>query len=81
MANPYHFNDYTVQIEHSGLLIKQGGLPNCYVRDLMNAPSRTLQTSISLVVEFQRWWVLKSKIFGQESRAENGPTSFIGEQY
>ena len=24
-------------------------------------------TNISSVVEFQRWWVLKSKIFGQES--------------
>ena len=23
--------------------------------------------NINLVVEFQRWWVLKSKIFGQES--------------
>jgi hypothetical protein len=23
--------------------------------------------NISSVVEFQRWWVLKSKIFGQES--------------
>ena len=24
--------------------------------------------NISSVVEFQRWWVLKSKIFGQESK-------------
>ena len=26
-----------------------------------------LAVNISLVVEFQRWWVLKSKVFGQES--------------
>ena len=26
-----------------------------------------LSTNVSSVVEFQRWWVLKSKIFGQES--------------
>ena len=26
-----------------------------------------LHTNVSSVVEFQRWWVLKSKIFGQES--------------
>ena len=28
---------------------------------------RPVQCNISTVVEFQRWWVLKSKIFGQES--------------
>ena len=27
----------------------------------------SLFTNVSSVVEFQRWWVLKSKIFGQES--------------
>ena len=27
----------------------------------------SLSTNISSVGEFQRWWVLKSKIFGQES--------------
>ena len=26
-----------------------------------------MRSNISSVVEFQRWWVLKSKIFGQES--------------
>ena len=26
-----------------------------------------LKVNISLVVEFQKWWVLKNKIFGQES--------------
>ena len=26
-----------------------------------------VESNISSVVEFQRWWVLKSKIFGQES--------------
>ena len=30
-----------------------------------------IHISISLVVEFQRWWVLKSKIFGQESTYSN----------
>ena len=28
--------------------------------------------NISLVVEFQRWWVLKSKLFGQESTCNQG---------
>ena len=28
--------------------------------------------NISLVVEFQRWWVLKSKLFGQESTCHQG---------
>ena len=27
----------------------------------------TVHSSVSLVLEFQRWWVLKSKVFGQES--------------
>ena len=31
-------------------------------------PNRSgLSINVSLVVEFQRWWVLKSKIFAQES--------------
>ena len=29
-------------------------------------------TNISSVVEFQRWWVLKSKLFGQESTCHQG---------
>ena len=34
-----------------------------------NAPSEQpwMPTNISSVVEFQRWWVLKSKLFAQES--------------
>ena len=28
---------------------------------------KSLHEQVSLVVEFYRWWVLKSKIFGQES--------------
>ena len=28
--------------------------------------------NISSVVEFQRWWVLKSKLFGQESTCHQG---------
>ena len=31
-----------------------------------------MRTNISSVVEFQRWWVLKSKLFGQESRCHQG---------
>ena len=31
-----------------------------------------MQASISSVVEFQRWWVLKIKIFGQESTYHQG---------
>ena len=31
-----------------------------------------LFTNISSVVEFQRWWVLKSKLFGQESTCHQG---------
>ena len=37
---------------------RQGGLPK---------QNRRLTLNISSVVEFQRWWVLKSKRFGQES--------------
>ena len=29
-------------------------------------------SSVSLVVEFKRWWVLKSKVFGQESTCHQG---------
>ena len=29
-------------------------------------------TNINSVVEFQRWWVLKSKLFGQESTCHQG---------
>ena len=28
--------------------------------------------SVSAVVEFQRWWVLKCKVFGQESTCHQG---------
>ena len=31
-----------------------------------------MQVNISSVVEFQRWWVLKSKLFGQESTCHQG---------
>ena len=31
-----------------------------------------LVIDISSVVEFQRWWVLKSKLFGQESTCHQG---------
>ena len=31
-----------------------------------------LNINISSVVEFQRWWVLKSKLFGQESTCHQG---------
>ena len=30
--------------------------------------------NISSVVEFQRWWVLKRKLFGQESTCDQGKT-------
>ena len=32
----------------------------------------TVHSSVSLVLEFQRWWVLKSKVFGQESTCHQG---------
>ena len=32
-----------------------------------------LSYEIASVVEFKRWWVLKSKIFGQESRFKEIP--------
>ena len=31
-----------------------------------------MKVNISSVVEFQRWWVLKSKLFSQESRWHQG---------
>ena len=50
------------------------GFPLCILLffQLMPLPTwvcalRLLYINISSVVEFQRWWVLKSKIFGQES--------------
>ena len=33
---------------------------------------KVLYTSVSSVVEFQRWWGLKSKVFGQESTCHQG---------
>ena len=33
---------------------------------------RGVLTNNSSVVEFQRWWVLKSKLFGQESTYQQG---------
>ena len=33
---------------------------------------QTIYINISSVVEFQRWWVLKSKLFGQESTCHQG---------
>ena len=36
------------------------------------APVTQRPTNISSVVEFQRWWVLKSKLFGQESTCHQG---------
>ena len=36
-------------------------------------PSEWLSNNISSVVEFKRWWVLKSKIFGLESRFKEIP--------
>ena len=42
-------------------------------------PTVCIPTNISSVVEFQRWWVLKRKLFGQESTCQQGfflnPTS------
>ena len=35
---------------------------------------KALTFNISSVVEFQRWWVLKSKLFGQESTCHQGKT-------
>ena len=32
----------------------------------------SMYVNISSVVEFQRWWVLKSKLFGQESTCHQG---------
>ena len=34
-----------------------------------------MNISVSSVVEFLRWWVLKSKIFGQESTYHQGKCS------
>ena len=31
-----------------------------------------MQSNISSVLEFKRWWVLKSKVFGQESTSHQG---------
>ena len=47
-----------------------------------NAPSIihwhiNVSIDISSVVEFQRWWVLKSKIFGQESTFLKGKKNSV----
>ena len=59
--------------------IEMTGCENAVLQKKGNTPSRTrlfcflfyiymgVYISISSVVEFQRWWVLKSKVFGQES--------------
>ena len=41
---------------------------------------RTMDTNVSSVAVFQRWWVLKSKLFAQESTCSKEiliPTSLI----
>ena len=41
--------------------------PSCIMFGKIFFYMRTMYFDISSVVEFQRWWVLKSKIFGQEA--------------
>ena len=38
----------------------------------MKKKTMAMAINISLVVEFQRWWVLKSKLDGQESTCQQG---------
>ena len=42
-----------------------------YIQVVLTEP--VMHPLISSVVEFQRWWFLKSKIFGQESTYSNVP--------
>ena len=35
--------------------------------DFYTTWAKDVSNNVSLVVEFQRWWVLKSKLFAQES--------------
>ena len=44
----------------------------CVTRETTREVSHVFSINISSVVEFQRWWVLKSKIFGQESKYSLG---------
>ena len=51
---------------------KLNGANICFTYFYTDEILRLLYTNISSVVEFQRWWVLKSKLFGQESTCHQG---------
>ena len=48
---------------------KSGSNGKCPIssRDLVTEIIDSGPINVSLVVELQRWWILKSKVFGQES--------------
>ena len=71
---PYESTTSSCPCSHSNSLEKRYRLPiwtNILFCSLKKKTIKTLKTfsyiNSSLVLKFKRWWVLKSKIFGQES--------------
>ena len=48
-----------------------------FVEKIRETNFKALYINVSSVVEFQRWWVPKSKIFGQESTYSKDELRFI----
>ena len=61
-------------LSFSGIkVIKKVNNQNHIGKDLSKKNSlEVFVVSISSVVEFQRWWILKSKLFGQDSTCHQG---------
>ena len=61
-------------MKHITISGEGAAIPICILDGLI--PKRDLEVNISSVVEFQRWWVLKSKLFAQESKGNFGTNYF-----
>ena len=70
----------SAQAKHSMLrvILKIEGLI-LYV--IVNQTRSEIYININSVVEFQRWWVLKSKLFGQESTCHQGKEKSLKHSY
>ena len=54
-----------------------------YANNILSNKEQVIHNNVSSVVEFQRWWVIKCKIFAQESTCSkeffyNNPTMNYG---
>ena len=78
LSKAYDFQNHKIVTEINYIFqeVQSSKFERHYSKYLIDYLLIELLTNISSVVEFQRWWALKNKLFGQESTCQQRKISY-----